>query len=112
MSLRTVVSACIALPVLTLSLAGCGNDLQSNAVEGCQASGTDEEVCTCMAERIDEELEGGDGQRLLAVMAADGGALSVADAAEAAGLAAAELEATRDSVESTLDRLRRSCIRL
>lgn len=29
MSLRSVVSACIVLPALTLSLAGCGDELQS-----------------------------------------------------------------------------------
>ena len=44
-------------------------------------------------------------------MAVDRGALSVADAAETAGLEVAELEAARDGIETTLDRLRRFCER-
>ena len=109
MSLRTVVSTWIVLPALTLLLAGCGDELQSQAAEGCQADGTDEQVCTCMTDRIGEELDSTDGRRLLAVMAVSGNALSMADAADAAGLEAAELQAELESAETTLDRLRRSC---
>lgn len=111
MSLRSVVSACIVLPALTLSLAGCGDELQSQAAEGCQASGADQQVCTCMTDTIGACSDSAYGQRLLAVMAVDGGALSVADAAETAGLEVAELEAARDGIETTLDRLRRFCER-